>query len=131
MKRLFITTFLIIFSVITVGIAVAQINRATCFRHGVLPRSFADAEVEIGGRIFRESKSEWAALGVSEPELLRAINILEINGPAMNFEHASTRYVSLELTVCPAIEMPIALGFHCEKTANLGWIARRCQRDRG
>lgn len=131
MKRLLIITFSIIFSVFVVGFTAAQINRATCFRNGALPRTIADAEIDIGRQIFRRSESDWTSLGVSEPEIISAIKLLEVNGPAMSFEHASTRYATFEFTVCPEIEMPITLGFHCGEPANLGWIASRCQRSSG
>jgi hypothetical protein len=65
-------------------------------------------------------------MGVSEQDLLSSINAVEVNGPAMTFEHHSTRYVNFRLSNCPAITEPITVGVHCGDTPNLGWVARNC-----
>ena len=77
MKRAIFITFSIIISVLALGIAVAQINRATCFRKGALPNAIEDAQVTLGKMIFQNSEDEWRSLGVSEPDFLKALKLLD------------------------------------------------------
>lgn len=127
MKRAFTFSIALAIVVLMAVLTVPQLNRASCFRNGALSYSHAEASVGIVERLFRSSESAWVSLGISEPDLLSAINVLEVNGPAMTFEHHSTRYVKFELANCPAIEQPISLGFHCGDSANLSGIAQRCR----
>lgn len=101
-------------------------ERAACFENGTVPNSMAQAASQIGRWLHHTGKGEWSAMGVSEQDLLGEINVVEVNGPAMTFEHHSTRYVKFELSNCPTITMPITVAVHCGDTPNLGWVAKSC-----
>ena len=101
-------------------------NRASCFKDGTVSNSIAQAKVKVVKLLLHSGKDDWTAINVSERELHRAINMLEVNGPAMTFEHPSTRYVTFRLSNCPAITASITIAVHCGDTPSLGWIARSC-----
>lgn len=130
MKQAFSISVGLAVSVLVVVLVIPQFNRASCFRNGALPYSHAEAGEEIVERLFRSSESVWVSMGISEQDLFGAINVLEVNGPAMTFDHHSSRYAKFELAICTAIEKPVNLGFHCGDTSNLEGIAQRCQSNR-
>jgi hypothetical protein len=126
MKRIIIIALILTVVAIGVLVSIPLSARANCFRNGTVPSSIAQATVKIRKWVYHAGKEEWFAMGVSKQELLSSINAVEVNGPAMTFEHHSTRYVTFRLSNCPAITEPITVGVHCGDTPNLGWVAKSC-----
>ncbi len=126
MKRVFTLSATFIIAALMAILAIPQLSVANCFRNGALPYSHAEAGAEIAERLFRGSESAWVSLGIEKIDLLNAIDVLEVNGPQMTFDHHSTRYVKFELSICPAIEKPISNVFFCGHPNDLGGIVRRC-----
>ncbi|MEP3848424.1 MAG: hypothetical protein ABJM43_24045 [Paracoccaceae bacterium] len=126
MKRIGLISFFVIILTAGAFVIVPLTSRASCFRNGAISNSIAQATEEVVKLLLHTRKDDWAAIEVSERELLGAITALEVNGPAMAFEHHSTRYITFRLSVCPAITEPIIVGVHCDDTSNLGWIAGSC-----
>ncbi|MDF1728126.1 MAG: hypothetical protein P1U53_10305 [Sulfitobacter sp.] len=126
MKRIIIIALSLTVGAIGVFVSIPLSGRASCFRNGTVSSSIAQATVEIGKWVHHAGKHQWSILGISEQDLISRVSVVEVNGPAMTFEHPSTRYVTFRLSDCPKITEPITVGVHCGDTPNLGWIAERC-----
>jgi hypothetical protein len=126
MKRIIIVAVSLTIVAIGAFVSIPISGRASCFRNGAVSSSIAQATVDIGKWVHHAGKHQWSTLGISELDLISRVSAVEVNGPAMTFEHPSTRYVTFRLLDCPMITEPIILGVHCGDTPNPGWIAERC-----
>jgi hypothetical protein len=126
MKRIIIIALMLTVLAIVALVSIPLSQRASCFRDGAVSNSITQATIKIGKWVHHTGKHQWSTLGISEPDLISGVSAVEVNGPAMTFEHPSTRYVTFRLLNCPKITKPITVGVHCSKTPNLGWIAERC-----